>query len=89
VGYEGYEQTTRKYYLRNRAVIDEAKARPCMDCKIQYPACVMDLDHRDPSTKLFSMNSIATRSVAVIRAEIAKCDVVCSNCHRIRTWSNK
>ena len=70
-----------------RRLIDKAKGGPCVDCGMRYPAFVMDLDHRDPSTKKFALAK-ASRShtrLEDIRAEIAKCDVVCANCHRYRT----
>lgn len=66
-----------------------AKNKPCMDCGQSYPYYVMDFDHRDPSKKLFNLADSVTngKSLKEIREEIAKCDIVCSNCHRIRTYS--
>ena len=75
--------------LRKRArdLIHKLKDIPCMDCGVEYPHYVMDFDHRDPSDKLFEINgSAANRSKANIELEIAKCDLLCANCHRIRTW---
>jgi hypothetical protein len=48
----------------------------------------MDFDHRPGETKCFNLAIAAgqTRlSWAKMLAEIAKCDVVCANCHRKRT----
>ena len=67
--------------------IESAKAVPCADCGQRYPHYVMDFDHRDPTIKV--MNVGETRSKAKTLEEIAKCDVVCSNCHRERTWKDK
>ncbi len=72
-------------YARGRALIDELKSVPCADCGVEYPPYVMDFDHRDPNTKLFRVSSRTHHSTEKLCAEIAKCDVVCSNCHRIRT----
>lgn len=60
----------------------------CMDCGIFYPYYVLDLDHRDPSTKLLNPSSIGKQGwgPAKIQEELDKCDVVCSNCHRSRTY---
>ena len=60
---------------------------PCVDCKIQYPPYVMDFDHRDPTIKLFSIGSMAKFRATLedVKTEIAKCDIVCANCHRMRT----
>lgn len=69
-----------------REVIHAAKDVPCMDCQVKYPYYVMDFDHRDPSQKDFTIaQKVTSKSLALIIKEIAKCDVVCANCHRIRT----
>ena len=48
----------------------------------------MDFDHRDATTKTFIVSDIVNHSgMKAILEEIAKCDLVCSNCHRIRTFS--
>lgn len=48
------------------------------------PECY-DFDHRPGETKRFSVGVNVRRNWNVILDEIAKCDVVCSNCHRVRT----
>jgi len=75
--------TVRK---RNIKLINEAKDKPCMDCGIKYPSYVMDFDHRDRNSKIASISDMKYFSTNRLIAEIAKCDVVCSNCHRIRTF---
>ena len=65
------------------------KEKPCMDCGIQYPHYVMDFDHRDGDTKLTTISKMInyhSYSKEKIIEEIEKCDLVCSNCHRIRTY---
>ena len=56
-----YEANKQEYLDRNAVVraakrewIRAYKDRPCTDCGIKYPYYVMDLDHRDPSQKLFN-----------------------------------
>lgn len=69
------------------SLILERKDRPCMDCGIRYPPYVMDFDHRDPSDKDYGVCQMRRRHMGIdkIKREMDKCDVVCSNCHRIRT----
>jgi hypothetical protein len=69
------------------AVLNDLKAVPCMDCGGNFPVICMDFDHRDPKHKVLAVSGMRGRgwSLERIREEIAKCDVVCSNCHRIRT----
>ncbi len=71
-----------------RAVIDAEKARPCGDCGIQYPSYVMDFDHVR-GVKLFDIGSATRFSRDIVFAEMDKCDVVCANCHRERTYQRK
>jgi hypothetical protein len=67
-------------------VIDYLRSHPCVDCGEADPV-VLDFDHRDPATKLYSICHLISgcRGLDVIIAEIAKCDVRCSNCHRRKT----
>lgn len=86
----------RSYYRnRNRLkrqqlteFIRQAKeGKPCADCGKLYPPYVMDFDHRDPSTKTAIISYLPRlQSWARLKAELAKCDLVCANCHRMRTF---
>ena len=78
---------TKKFVkIRNRVFIDEAKNKPCMDCNNMFPPCVMDFDHvRDKKSFIVSAGTDCAYSLIKIQKEIDKCDLVCSNCHRIRT----
>lgn len=79
---------SRKDALRN--FITSAKSRPCKDCGREYPYYVMDFDHiPGRGDKAFKLSIFRGRSLVNIEREIAKCDVVCSNCHRIRTHNRK
>ena len=81
----------RKMRSDKRAFLHECKNVPCMDCDIKYPPYVMDFDHRNPKDKIFNLASAIDNNVSWInlKIEISKCDIVCSNCHRIRTFKNK
>lgn len=62
------------------------KDNPCTDCGLKYPYYVMEFDHTSDD-KIINVGQIASRgwSIARLEAEIAKCDLVCANCHRERT----
>jgi len=78
----------QKAYLSR--YIQELKSKtPCMDCKINYPYYVMDFDHVRGRKHKNVMELIPTLSKKKIDEEIAKCEIVCSNCHRIRTHQRK
>lgn len=58
----------------------------CVDCGESDPV-VLDFDHRNPDTKLFTICDGVSYGYAWsrIQAEASKCDVRCANCHRRRT----
>jgi hypothetical protein len=62
---------------------------PCMDCKISYPYYMRDFDHVRGTKQANVAELINTLSKKRIDEEIAKCEVVCSNCHRARTYMRK
>lgn len=81
-----YVETQRLKRRRMKDWIIEQKARPCADCHKSYPYYVMDFDHRDGVEKVSDVNQLVRICAwKRVRDEIAKCDLVCSNCHRIRT----
>ncbi len=68
---------------RTRYLLEYFSANPCADCGETDPI-VLEFDHR--GEKLFNIGeALSYRNWASILAEIAKCDVVCANCHRRRT----
>ena len=70
------------------ARMDVIKSAPCMDCHGSFPPYIMDFDHRNPADKAFEINAALYSGISWSRivAEVAKCDVVCVRCHRLRTW---
>jgi hypothetical protein len=70
---------------QGREVVAAAKAVPCSDCKRRFPAVCMDFDHVRGEKDFDVSTAGRWTSIAVLEAEIAKCEVVCSNCHRLRT----
>jgi hypothetical protein len=75
----------RTDYARRRRFLDALKARPCADCDGSYPPCVMDFDHRPGVEKVSNVSQLVWKDRALLLAEVAKCDLICSNCHRMRT----
>ncbi len=71
-------------YLRNLK-----EASPCTDCGSYYPYYVMDFDHVRGRKQKNVMELVPTLSRKKIDEEIAKCEIVCSNCHRERTHFRK
>lgn len=68
---------------RTRYLIEFFQAHPCADCGETDPV-VLEFDHLEDKSFEISQQ-FAERGWQSILDEIAKCDVVCSNCHRRRT----
>lgn len=90
-----YEKNRQQYLDRNkrrtqqaRAIARAAKEVPCADCGVQYPFYVMDFDHRPDEEKVTEVTKLVTNLTKMVK-EIEKCDVVCANCHRQRTWDRQ
>jgi hypothetical protein len=92
-----YERN-RPYYLAKARIRNDLEARakrdllrqlkdvPCKDCGVRYPSWVMEFDHVR-GHKLFNIaTNLRSRSMSALLREIAKCEVLCANCHRTRTY---
>lgn len=90
-GREIQKEMKRRKRERALNLIKEAKNKPCADCGNEYPHYVMDFDHLGNEEKLFNIGNTSERPLSLTRlqTEIDKCDVVCSNCHRIRTHNRR
>ncbi len=90
----------RKHYLKNRqryienaiaakqklrAYVQHEKNKPCTDCGIKYPYYVMQFDHlRDKEYHIGTL--VNSNNIKKLELELAKCEVVCANCHAMRTY---
>src|SRR5690349_21757011 len=85
---EYYAERNRKRRLQFQEAIRSAKDRPCTDCEKMYPYYVMQFDHlKDKSFNIANTSKIS--SLKKLLEEIAKCEVVCANCHAERTHQRK
>jgi len=58
----------------------------CKDCGGLFPPECLEFDHLPGYEKVAGVADLINRApLEVVKAEIAKCDLVCANCHRIRT----
>ncbi len=97
--------TKRRHYLKHRSLIlarirrrqNEARRfvrrhlrrHPCVDCPVT-DIRVLEFDHVR-GTKRAAVSTLVNRgsTLEIISAEIAKCDVRCANCHRLRHWRER
>lgn len=73
---------------RLRAILLLVKQSPCQDCGGEFHPWVMELDHREGTVKEAAVANLVSKGCTDARLleEIGKCDVVCANCHRMRTY---
>lgn len=86
---KGAKSAERRIATR-QAIAKLKEAVPCDDCHQHFPYYVMDFDHRRGRKDATVATLVAQAcSMRRIMAEIHKCDLVCSNCHRIRTHKDR
>ncbi len=74
-------------YAENKAYTDSVKMeRGCADCGYRGHPAALQFDHLPGFEKRYKVSlMLGAYQLHVIVAEIAKCEVVCGNCHAIRT----
>lgn len=81
-------QRNRQRVLKElREFLWQLKDVPCADCGNKFHPVAMDFDHVT-GEKIREISRLANGlKRATLLAELKKCEVVCSNCHRVRTWN--
>lgn len=82
------QNRTKEYRTKVRKYIQEYKAgKRCADCKEDYPYWLLEFDHigKDKNFNISEFSEHST-SIETIKEEINKCELVCCNCHRNRTF---
>lgn len=81
-----------KAKAEKRALVSKLKSEnPCVDCGGFFHFSAMDYDHvrGDKVVNVALMIGVPTYSIKDILNEIEKCELVCSNCHRVRTYNRR
>lgn len=76
----------RKYYEKSQRKFQEYKLSlgGCVDCGYNEHPAALEFDHVR-GDKLFNIGERKTMNWDKLMEEIDKCDLVCANCHRVRT----
>lgn len=73
--------------VRNKLYVDTyLKEHPCLVCG-ECDILVLEFDHREPEFKGREISVLVHNAASIqrLQEEIAKCDVLCANCHRRKT----
>ncbi len=81
------DRSRRARVARRREAMLRAKGGACTRCSDPHPHYVLEFHHRDPASKLANVSELVNAgTMRQLLAEIAKCDVLCANCHRAVGW---
>ena len=90
VGVSARIDEKREYSKAHTELLAKLRDVPCLDCRRRFPFYVMQFDHRDATEKRYTVSQMISRAgTKTILAEVAKCDIVCANCHRDRTYRRR
>lgn len=86
---EHYNKNKRSYIEKNNRYLSKVKAfieefknnSSCEICGESRPWC-LDFHHRDSREKEFNIGAFKGKGIEKVKEEIAKCSVLCANCHR-------
>lgn len=78
------EQTKlRQRNLKIKAV--EYKGGSCEECSVVGHPAIFDFHHREPKHKDFNISKVRSlKWSSKITDELDKCELLCSNCHRMK-----
>jgi hypothetical protein len=84
------KQRMKVKVTEHRALVQSLKAKPCTDCGGTFHHAAMQFDHvkTDKIMDIARMKNNSGSTARLLR-EIAKCELVCANCHHIRTWRRR
>jgi hypothetical protein len=88
-------ETTKNERKRRRLIVIEYKeSRGCADCKrrghfYQHPYYVLQADHVWDVKVANVSHMLRNNTLEEIMIELEKCDIVCANCHSIRTHKRR
>jgi hypothetical protein len=92
------KQTTKNKYNYGKAVLIRLKSmKGCKACGYKVHHAALEFNHINRKDKLFCISSRVvnlyckkgTRTKETFRAELNKCEILCSNCHSILSFEGK
>jgi hypothetical protein len=78
-----------KRHRERRKILDVLRDNPCVDCDGEFPIECMEFDHVPERGPKIANVATLVGSPRRFLEELAKCDLVCANCHKIRTARRK
>lgn len=90
-GYQEISQIISERRAKNRAAILEYLGGKCVECGYNAHPSALEIDHIDPSTKTMNLTGKMPLKVipAAVWKELEGCQLLCCNCHRVKSVQNK
>lgn len=83
-------ENQKRLSTKRRIFVREYKRdKPCVDCGVILPPECMDLDHVRGEKKFSISHYAHALKIERVEEELAKCDIRCPNCHRLRHYKEK
>lgn len=85
-------RSQKKATDERREVVNAIKTkRGCADCGYSAHHAALDFDHIDRVAKTKTVAWLVSHAApwSELLAEMEKCEVVCANCHRVRTYERE
>lgn len=76
---------TTEYIRMLKVKLVELAGGKCVRCGYNKCIAALEFHHRDPDAKELSLSKVRSLTPKIL-AEVEKCDLVCSNCHREIHW---
>src|SRR5581483_6981527 len=77
------------YNTRRKTQYDQLKDAPCTDCGQKFHPVAMQWDHIRGDKIDEVSNLMKRKNMTAVLEELKKCELVCSNCHAVRTYERK
>ena len=84
--------TKKKLRNRRKIIINRYKLlKGCQLCGYKKHFSALEFDHTDRSSKIKAVSMLIkeNNSWKMVKEEIKKCMLLCSNCHRLKTYENR
>jgi hypothetical protein len=80
--HQSYQSQQERGLQRKLDLVQQFGAK-CIHCGYSRNLAAFVFHHREPDKKQFQLDlrSLSNRTMEVIQDEVAKCDLVCANCH--------
>ena len=78
--YAAKRRDRRKHHLNKFKI-----KKGCVMCGYSLHGCALDFDHLDRSTKVAAVSRLVLGKLSKLFAEIRKCQVICKNCHQVKS----